>query len=85
MELRNYAITQLQLQTPDFAWKFVWTVPTNYTNKCCNYVLTKWSVEVDTGRKDTDHSHHAPNLCLVYGVAKKRTWSNCDVELAVVD
>ena len=19
-----------QLQTPDFAWKFVWTVPTNY-------------------------------------------------------
>ena len=27
------AITQpfFELQTPDFAWKFVWTVPTNYT------------------------------------------------------
>ena len=26
------AITQpfFELQTPDFAWKFVWTVPTNY-------------------------------------------------------
>ena len=30
--IRNYAITQpfLELQTPDFAWKFVWIVPTNY-------------------------------------------------------
>ena len=28
------AITQpfFELQTPDFAWKFVWTVPTNYEN-----------------------------------------------------
>ena len=27
------AITRpfFELQTPDFAWKFVWTVPTNYT------------------------------------------------------
>ena len=22
-----------ELQTPDFAWKFVWTVPTNYEKK----------------------------------------------------
>ena len=36
------AITQpfFQLQTPDFAWKFVWTVPTNYEKKICNYVIT---------------------------------------------
>ena len=29
------AITQpfFELQTPDFAWKFVWTVPTNYEKK----------------------------------------------------
>ena len=29
------AITQpfFELQTPDFAWKFVWTVPTNYKKK----------------------------------------------------
>ena len=31
----NYAITQpfFELQTPDFAWKFIWTVPTNYEKK----------------------------------------------------
>ena len=31
------AITQpfFELQTPDFAWKFVWTVPTNYEKKNC--------------------------------------------------
>ena len=29
-----------ELQTPDFAWKFVWTVPTNYEKKFCNYVIT---------------------------------------------
>jgi len=36
------AITQpfFELQTPDFAWKFVWTVPTNYEKKICNYVYT---------------------------------------------
>ena len=36
------AITQpfFELQTPDFAWKFVWTVPTNYEKKNCNYVIT---------------------------------------------
>ena len=36
------AITQpfFELQTPDFAWKFVWTVPTNYEKKICNYVIT---------------------------------------------
>ena len=30
--LCNYAITQpfFEQQTPDFVWKFVWTVPTNY-------------------------------------------------------
>ena len=30
-------ITQpfFELQTPDFAWKFVWTVPTNYEKKHC--------------------------------------------------
>ena len=29
------AITQpfFELQTPDFAWRFVWTVPTNYEKK----------------------------------------------------
>ena len=28
--LRNYTITQpfFELQTPDFAWMFIWTVPT---------------------------------------------------------
>ena len=36
------AITQpfFELQTPDFAWKFVWTVPTNYEKKNCNYIIT---------------------------------------------
>ena len=31
------AITRsfFELQTPDFAWKFVWTVPTNYEKKNC--------------------------------------------------
>ena len=43
------AITQpfFELQTPDFAWKFVWTVPTNYEKKIVityirNYVITKF-------------------------------------------
>ena len=29
------AITQqfFELQTPDFSWKFMWTVPTNYEKK----------------------------------------------------
>ena len=33
------AITQpfFELQPPDFAWKFVWTVPTNYEKK---FVIT---------------------------------------------
>ena len=36
-----------ELQTPDFAWKFVWTVPTNYEKKNVityirNYVITKF-------------------------------------------
>ena len=38
------AITQpfFELQTPDFAWKFVWTVPTNYEKKLLLriYVIT---------------------------------------------
>ena len=31
MQLCNYAITQpfFELQTPDFAWKFIWTVQPN--------------------------------------------------------
>ena len=35
------AITRsfFKLQTPDFAWKFVWTVPTNY-GFFCNYLIT---------------------------------------------
>ena len=43
------AITRpfFELQTPDFAWKFVWTVPTNYEKKIVityirNYVITKF-------------------------------------------
>ena len=26
----SYLVQFFELQTPDFAWKFVWTVPTNY-------------------------------------------------------
>ena len=34
------AITQLffELQTPDFAWKFLWTLPTNYAKKVSSFV-----------------------------------------------
>ena len=37
------AITQpfFKLQTPDFAWKFVWTVPTNYEKKICKKKIFK--------------------------------------------
>ena len=28
----SYLVQFFELQTPDFAWKFVWTVPTNYDN-----------------------------------------------------
>ena len=33
--LHNYAITHkfFELQTPDFAWKIVWIVQTNYEKK----------------------------------------------------
>ena len=27
-----------ELQNQDLAWKFVWTIPTNYANKFCNLI-----------------------------------------------
>ena len=32
--IMEFAVTQpfFELQTPDFAWKFVWTVPTKWTS-----------------------------------------------------
>merc|ERR1711984_8806 len=41
------AITQpfLEPQTPDFAWKFVWTVPTNYEKKfVITYILRNYAI-----------------------------------------
>ena len=34
-ENTKLSITRLffELETPDFAWKFVWTIPTKYTHK----------------------------------------------------
>merc|ERR1712148_90900 len=49
------AITRpfFELQTPDFAWKFVWTVPTNYEKKFVityihNYAITQPFFELQT-------------------------------------
>ena len=40
------AITQpfFELQTPDFVWKFVWTVPTNYEEKNGCQILRNYAI-----------------------------------------
>ena len=37
-----------ELETPDFAWKFVWTVRTKYTHKKYKVLITQPFFELET-------------------------------------
>ena len=46
LRIMELAITQpfFELQTRDFAWKFVWTIPTNYEQKIQNKMAAKYYI-----------------------------------------